>query len=90
MAPPFDPDERLRLVLRLVPLRHREDAEQEASLARLEGRSPWLAVDAWRRRVLRRESREIAASDWLDRMRDRQVWREPGPDRRADPRGGAA
>ena len=53
----------MRLVLRLVPQRHRDDAEQEALLAVVEGRDPIAAVDRYRKRSTRWERREVAMTD---------------------------
>lgn len=52
--------EQVSVALRLVNFRHREDAFQEAVVARLEGRSPVAAIGTFQRRELRHERREVA------------------------------
>ena len=49
--------------LLLVPLRHREDALQEAWLAHLEGRNPRLAARAYGKRERAHEQRHPAFTD---------------------------
>jgi hypothetical protein len=50
VLPPVLDDRKLALELRLVMVRDREDALQEAWLAYLEGRSPIRAVNTYARR----------------------------------------
>ncbi|MCL4199068.1 MAG: hypothetical protein KJZ69_16380 [Phycisphaerales bacterium] len=57
--PPTDDDRRLRLELRFVPARDRDDALQEAWLAHLEGRPAATAVNTYTKRQRR----------WRKRMR---------------------
>lgn len=64
--------DRLALAMNFVPSEWREDAMQEAALARLEGRNPVAAVDNFRKRIARRARREFAASDIIDRMSEQE------------------
>lgn len=73
---PLDLESRLRLVLRLVPERHRADAEQEAALAMLESRCPIAAIDRWRKRERRHELREVTLTDLHARAEQRRGERD--------------
>ncbi|MBL4698186.1 MAG: hypothetical protein JKX70_05065 [Phycisphaerales bacterium] len=54
---------KLGLELRLTPWGDREDAAQEAWLAKLEGRNPARAVATYAQRQRRRRKRERSATD---------------------------
>ena len=57
--PPVANVDKLKSELALVPLRHREDALQEAWLAHLSGEDAAVKVSTYRRRETRLEKRQV-------------------------------
>lgn len=62
--------EALKREMRLVPVRHKEDALQEAWVAHLEGRNPVSAVKVYVRQEVRQEHGQGPISQFDKPMRD--------------------